>query len=495
MFSTKDLEQIDKQGININEINKQLHYFQKGFPFIQLIKPATKGDGITLLKDDEEKAKFISLFEQYTREHKILKFVPASGAASRMFKDLYAYIENEKTLEELPSVKQVINNIEKFAFYEELKKLLTDAGFEIKNTNPKTLIEFILTNRGLNYGMLPKALILFHKYKDGARTSLEEHLVEGALYAYSNNKVYLHFTVSPEHQIAFEERISKTIDKYQKIYQKNFEISYSIQSPATNTIAVDMENNPFRDKNGQLVFRPGGHGALIHNLNGLDADLIFIKNIDNVVPDSLKKETIDYKKLLAGFLIFLQTKLYKYQQWFDENKINHEQITEIKEFYKLYFHLDITNLSNQQIKVLLFRPLRVCGMVKNEGEPGGGPFWVKDKEGNISLQIVESSQIDINNPQQNEIFKSATHFNPVDLVCSTKNYKGEKYNLLEFIDPETGFISQKSKDGKPLKALELPGLWNGAMAHWNTIFVEVPMITFNPVKTINDLLRPQHLNF
>ena len=492
MFSSNDLEQINKQGININEIYKQLHYFQQGFPFIQLAKPATIGDGISILNEDE--AKLISLYEHYSKEHKILKFVPASGAASRMFKDLYAYVENEKTLEQLPSVKQVLENIEKFAFYEELKKCLSEAGLEIKKVNSKTLIEYILTARGLNYGMLPKALILFHKYNDGERTSLEEHLVEGALYANSENKVYLHFTVSPEHQIAFEERISKTIDKYQKIYQKTFEISYSIQSPSTDTIAVDIENNPFRDKNGRLVFRPGGHGALIHNLNDLDADLIFIKNIDNVVPDYLKEETIRYKKLLAGFLIFLQNKIYIFQQWFDQDTINDEKITETKAFYKKYFHLEISRFSSEQIKAMLFRPLRVCGMVKNEGEPGGGPYWVKDKEGKISLQIVESSQVDTNNPQQIEIFKKATHFNPVDLVCSTKNYKGEKYNLIKFIDHETGFISQKSKDGKPLKALELPGLWNGAMAHWNTIFVEVPIITFNPVKTINDLLRKQHLN-
>ncbi|NSW45277.1 MAG: DUF4301 family protein [Bacteroidales bacterium] len=493
MFRQDDLEQINKQGISINEIEKQLHYFRQGFPFICLAKPATLGDGIFVLNAENE-INFINLYNEYTHQHKILKFVPASGAASRMFKDLYAYIENEKTLGQLPSVQQVIEHIEKFAFYNVLKKLLSEAGFEIKKVDAKKLVEFILTHKGLNYGMLPKALILFHRYSDGDRTSLEEHLVEGALYAYSNKKVYLHFTVSPEHRTAFEARISQTIEKYEKEYQTTFEIAYSIQSPATDTIAVDMENNPFRDKNGKLVFRPGGHGALIHNLNKLDADLIFIKNIDNVVPDRLKDETIRYKKLLAGFLIFLQDKLYTYQQWFDENKITPERIAAIKDFYKTYFHVDINAFTLEQIKAMLFRPLRVCGMVKNEGEPGGGPFWVKDKTGAISLQIVESSQVDFNNAEQTQIFKQATHFNPVDLVCSIKNYKGEKYNLLNFIDHETGFISQKSKDGKPLKALELPGLWNGAMAFWNTIFVEVPMITFNPVKTINDLLRPQHLN-
>lgn len=493
MFNSTDLEQINKQGISINEIEKQLHYFRQGFPFICLTRPATLGDGIFILNAENE-VDFINLYNEYTRKHKILKFVPASGAASRMFKDLYAYIENEKTLDQLPSVKQVIDNIEKFAFYEELKKLLSAAGLEIKNVETKTLVEFILTNKGLNYGSLPKALILFHRYNDGSRTSLEEHLVEGALYAYSDKKAFLHFTVSPEHRAAFEALISQNIEKYQKEYQITFEITYSVQSPATDTIAVDLENNPFRDKNGKLVFRPGGHGALIYNLNDLDADLIFIKNIDNVLPDRLKEETIHYKKLLAGFLVFLQDKIFTYQQWFDENKISTENIEIIKNFYKTYFHIDINAFTLEQIKATLFRPIRVCGMVKNEGEPGGGPFWIKDLTGAISLQIVESSQVDFNNSLQIQIFKQATHFNPVDLVCSIKNYKGEKYNLLDFIDYNTCFISQKSKDGRPLKALELPGLWNGAMAYWNTIFVEVPISTFCPVKTINDLLRKQHLS-
>jgi hypothetical protein len=493
MFNSTDLEQINKQGISINEIEKQLHYFRQGFPFICLTRPATLGDGIFMLNAENE-VDFINLYNEYTSKHKILKFVPASGAASRMFKDLYAYIENEKTLDQLPSVKQVIDNIEKFAFYEELKKLLSAAGLEIKNVETKTLVEFILTNKGLNYGSLPKALILFHRYNDGSRTSLEEHLVESALYAYSDKKAFLHFTVSPEHRAAFEALISQNIEKYQKEYQITFEITYSVQSPATDTIAVDLENNPFRDKNGKLVFRPGGHGALIYNLNDLDADLIFIKNIDNVLPDRLKEETIHYKKLLAGFLVFLQDKIFTYQQWFDENKISTENIEIIKNFYKTYFHIDINAFTLEQIKATLFRPIRVCGMVKNEGEPGGGPFWVKEDNGEISLQIVESSQIDFNDNEQLQIFKKATHFNPVDLVCSIKNYKGEKYNLLDFIDYNTCFISQKSKDGRPLKALELPGLWNGAMAYWNTIFVEVPISTFCPVKTINDLLRKQHLS-
>ncbi len=491
MFSTNDIEQINKQGISVNEIEKQLNFFRNGFPFIKLSKPATIDDGIFLINDHE---KYIRLYEDYSKKHKIIKFVPASGAASRMFKDLFAFIEGEKPLEQLPSVKQVIENIDKFAFYEELKKCLYESRFDIKTVDSKIIIDYILTDKALNYGSLPKALILFHIYHDGARTSLEEHLVEGALYANSGNNVYLHFTVSPEHQTAFEERINNTIQKYEEKYHVTFEINYSIQSPSTDTIAVDIENNPFRDKEGKLVFRPGGHGALIHNLNGLHADLIFIKNIDNVVPDHLKEDTIQYKKLIAGLLIFLQDKLFYYQQLFDNNNITDNSIFEIKEFYKKYFHLNLEAFNASQIKAMIFRPIRVCGMVKNEGEPGGGPFWVSDNNGKLSLQIVESSQVDFNNAEQTFIFNKATHFNPVDLVCSIKNYKGEKYNLLDFIDDETGFISQKSKDGKPLKALELPGLWNGAMAYWNTIFVEVPISTFNPVKTINDLLRKQHLS-
>jgi len=493
MYSKEDLEQFEKQGITVEEVEKQLSYFRKGFLFVKLHSPALVGNGIFTLSE-EEKEKYIELYENYTRNHKILKFVPASGAATRMFKDMYAYLENEKQLDELPSVKQVIDNIDKFAFYDELIKKLTENKFSLATTDNKALVEYILTEKGLNYGKMPKAVILFHKYPDGPRTSLEEHLVEGALYANSNNKVYLHFTVSPEHIKLFENVVNKALDKFTDKYNVSYEIEYSIQSPSTDTIAVDLENNLFRDKNGKLVFRPGGHGALIHNLNSLDADLIFIKNIDNVVHDNYKADTIRYKKILAGFIIFLQNKLYEYQKLFDNKSVNSELIENVKNFYKKYFHVDVTNLTTEQIKSKLFRPLRVCGMVRNEGEPGGGPFWVKEDNGEISLQIVESSQIDFNDNEQLQIFKKATHFNPVDLVCSIKNYKGEKYNLLDFIDYNTCFISQKSKDGRPLKALELPGLWNGAMAYWNTIFVEVPISTFCPVKTINDLLRKQHLS-
>lgn len=494
MFSQNDKEQIYKQGISLLKIEEQLTGFRQGFPFINLHKPAVINDGILKLNSNEEQ-QYIDLFDAYAKSHKLLKFVPASGAATRMFKDLFAYVEENFTLDKYPTVQEVFKNIHRFAFYNLLTEKLKNLGYSINEVDAKQLIKTIIGESGLNYGNLPKALLLFHQYETKARTSLEEHMVEGALYSISKeNKVFLHFTVSPEHKQGFEKVVSENISAYSSIYGIQYEIDYSVQLPSTDTIAVDPDNRPFRDKSGKLVFRPGGHGALIYNLNSLDSDLIFIKNIDNVVPDRLKNKTVKHKKIIAGFLIFLEQNIFKFQRFFDQNEINENVRNELNVFYKKYFHRNIERLPLEEVRKIIFSPIRVCGMVKNEGEPGGGPFWTMDNKGNISLQIVESSQVDIKNEQQASIFKQATHFNPVDLVCSVKNYKGEKYDLTKFIDEKTGFISQKSKDGKPLKALELPGLWNGAMAYWNTIFIEVPIETFNPVKTINDLLRPQHLN-
>jgi len=364
---------------------------------------------------------------------------------------------------------------------------------------------YILTSKGLNYGNLPKALLKFHIYPDGNRAAIEEHLVEAALYTRdSSSMCRVHFTISEEHQKAIKDYVAQVTKGYERVYNVKYVITLSTQKSSTNTIAVDLENCPFRDQEGRLVFRPGGHGALLENLNSIDGDMIFLKNIDNVVPDRLKKPTIDYKKALAGILLKHQEKLFFYQKelnekhpvaldsaflaaaaGFLENTLNTKP--ESNHYYtekeQLYFYL----------KEKYNRPLRVCGMVKNEGEPGGGPFWAKNNDGTVSLQVVESSQIDPNSVQQQNMAKHATHFNPVDLVCAVKNYKGEKFNLTEFTDPATGFISKKSKDGKELKAQELPGLWNGAMSNWNTLFVEVPIETFNPVKTVNDLLREQHL--
>ncbi len=487
MFSEKDLAQINKRGVDISEIYRQIELFRKGVPYVNLAKPATIGDGI-LCFSDEEINNYIKTYDNYSTNHTVIKFVPASGAATRMFKDLYLFLD-EKDLSKFSSVRQVLERIDEFAFADELKALLPD-------NQPYTIIHYLLNKEGLNYGNLPKAFIKFHRYADGSRTALEEHLVEGAMYATcQTNNVLIHFTISPEYIDLFNDLVRRELSNYEKKYGVKYHIGFSIQHPSTDTVAVDEENKPFRNQDGSILFRPAGHGALIHNLNNLNADLVFIKNIDNVVPDRLKSETVKYKKAIAGLLVKIQNKIFEFQKWIDNDCLDDTKVSEIKDFYKQYLHLELTDTSIQGLKYILFRPIRVCGMVKNEGEPGGGPFWIFDKNGNISLQIVESSQINLNDSDQNTKFKASTHFNPVDLVCSLKNYKGEKYNLLNYVDPETSFISVKTKDGKAVKALELPGLWNGAMAYWNTIFVEVPIITFNPVKIINDLLRPQHLNF
>ncbi len=363
----------------------------------------------------------------------------------------------------------------------------------------KDIVANLLTTPGLNYGSLPKGLLKFHKYAEGARTPLEEHLVEGALYACSSTgKVNVHFTVSSEHHELFEKLVNEKMPEYAKKFGVEYNISFSEQKPSTDTIAADSDNKPFRE-DGKLVFRPGGHGALIENLNDLDVDIIFIKNIDNVVPDRLKSDTVTYKNLIAGVLVTLQQKTFEYLKILDSGKYSQEQIEEIIRFVqqKLFCRKsDIKNMEDAELVIYLRnklnRPIRVCGMVKNVGEPGGGPFLAYNQDGTVSLQILESSQIDMKDPKKKEMFDNGTHFNPVDLVCAVRDYKGNKFNLTEYVDKSTGFISSKSKNGRDLKALELPGLWNGAMSDWNTIFVEVPLTTFNPVKTVNDLLRDQH---
>lgn len=429
MFTNSDIEQLKAHGISVEQAESQLNNFRTGFPELNIVRSAIVGNGI-LQPSKEEEEYYIAKWEEYLQgNHKILKFVPASGAASRMFKDLFTYLEDGQ---ETTFIQKFLTNKDKFAF-----------GKSLADKNGQAAVDYLLNN--MNYGKLPKGLLLFHKYEEGNRTPALEHLVEGALYAKNaDNEVNIHFTVSHEHLELFKAHIAENVDYFEKKYGVKYHISFSEQKPSTDTLAADKEGNPFRDKDGKLVFRPGGHGALIENLNEQDADIVFIKNIDNVVPDRLKDDTIRYKKLLAGILV---SEMEKYPN----------------------------------------QPVRVCGMVKNQGEPGGGPFIVKDKDGKLSCQILESSQI-----ADKSLMATATHFNPVDLVCSIKSPRGEHFDLRQFVDPETGFISQKSKDGKELQALELPGLWNGAMAKWHTIFVEVPISTFNPVKNVNDLLREQH---
>ncbi|MFH2140957.1 MAG: DUF4301 family protein [Bacteroidota bacterium] len=508
MFTSADLEQIESKGIVLKTIENQIEYFKSGFPYLKLRKAATIGDGI-LKVDDEKASEYVKLYDELSKKLNILKFVPASGAASRMFKDLYAFLDLYNGKREgyndfmnsngLNTITKFFLNIDKFAFHNDLKKLFendsTDLEFHVKFMNYEKILNSLLESEGLNYGHLPKGLLKFHIYQESERTAIEEHLVEGVLYAKnSNGKVNIHFTISPEHSELVKSLIDSKINEYENKYSVSFDISYSIQKSSTDTIAVNLENELFRNLDNSLLFRPGGHGALIENLNDLDADLVFIKNIDNVVPDYLKSDTIKYKKIIAGVLIEYQRQINFYIDKIKDSPTN-ELIIEIENFLKndLCFILpDKIADKVSYLKEKLDRPLRVCGMVKNEGEPGGGPYWAFNNDGSVSLQIVESSQIDFSVPDQKSIFEKASHFNPVDLVCSLKNSDGEEYDLKKFIDYQTGFISKKSKDGKELKALELPGLWNGAMADWNTIFVEVPISTFNPVKTIIDLLKKEH---
>ena len=444
MFTPSDLAQLQARGISEEKALKQLQSFATGFPELDIVSAASVGNGV-LNPTEEEIDAYVKAWQDYLNEgHTVLKFVPASGAASRMFKDLFEYLE---TGERTKFIDKFLTEKEHFAFASQLAGLDEQAA-----------VSHLL--KDMNYGNLPKGLLLFHSYEDGARTPALEHLVEGAMYAASKGEVNIHFTVSHEHLPLFQAHLAEYQAAYEEKLGVKFHISYSEQKPSTDTLAANPDGTPFRTADGKLLFRPGGHGALIENLNEQEADVIFIKNIDNVVPDRLKGDTVRYKQLLAGVLVTEQKKIFEQLQ-------------------------DPTLTADQKAK--LQRPLRVCGVVKNTGEPGGGPFLVREEDGTISCQILESSQI-----SDPALMQHATHFNPVDLVCATRDAEGKPYYLPDFVDEKTGFISHKSKDGKELLALELPGLWNGAMSRWNTIFVEVPVSTFNPVKTVNDLLRAEH---
>ena len=503
MLTQQDLQQIAQKGITPEQIDIQLEEFKTGFPFLRLEAAASIGHGI-VAPDENEQRKYIDAWNAYKAEgRKIVKFVPASGAASRMFKDMFSFLSADYDVPTTDFEKKYFAEIEKFAFYDALdEKCLQNNGKGIKQLmaegNYKAVVANMLNKEGLNYGQLPKGMLLFHKYPEGARTPMEEHLVEGALYAASNGEANVHFTVSHEHIEFFEQKVAEKKDMFAQKYGIKYNISFSEQKPSTDTVAANPDNTPFRNEDGSLLFRPGGHGALIQNLNDIDADIIFIKNIDNVVPDRLKQPTVDYKQVIAGVLVNLQKLAFKYLNELEKGTPSHEKLREIQHFVEHAFcrRSDIATLSDPELaeylKKKLNRPMRVCGVVKNVGEPGGGPFLTYNHDGTISLQILESSQIDKNNREYMEMFTNGTHFNPVDLVCAVKDYKGQPFDLPKFVDPSTGFISSKSKNGKELKALELPGLWNGAMSDWNTVFVEVPLGTFNPVKTVNDLLREQH---
>ncbi|NKI26198.1 DUF4301 family protein [Arenibacter sp. 6A1] len=507
-FSKDDQLQLKNKGISESKVLDQIATFKEGIPFVKLEKAAVVGNGISKFSPSEEE-NYLHQFELAIGNLSLLKFVPASGAASRMFKAMFnfldAYDPKNETFDAYlertndKDAKRFFEGYENFGFYTLIQDRIKGKA-ATPDEEKHLFVKEMLLSEGLNFGFYPKGLLPFHKYDNHTETPFEEHLKEADAYANVNNTAKLHFTISEQHAEMFKEEFKTAGDRVSANTGTTFSVSYSFQKPSTDTIAVNMDNSPFRNPDGSLLFRPAGHGALIENLNDQDADIIFIKNIDNVVVPRFLKEVEKSKKILAGFLMELQSKAFKYAETLDKGQLTEDTLSKIKSFLEKelnvrfpenYKELDLS-AQTQLLKEKINKPIRVCGMVKNEGEPGGGPFWVKDQENQISLQIIESAQVDANNPQQLDIMKNATHFNPVDLVCGVRNYKGEKYNLLDFVDSKQGFITQKTQEGKELQAMELPGLWNGAMAFWNTIFVEVPLITFNPVKTVNDLLKPAH---
>ena len=498
MLTQQDLKQIAQRGISEEQIETQLKQFETGFPFLKLEAAAAVGHGI-IAPSEAERSQYVDAWQRYKAEgRRVVKFVPASGAASRMFKNMFAFVDADYDVPTTDFEKKYFREIEKFAFYDALDAVcLKNEGKGIKalmsKGNYKAVAANMLRPEGLNYGQLPKGMLLFHKYDEGARTPMEEHLVEGALYAASNGEAHVHFTVSHEHIDFFKQKVAEKADGFAKKYGIKYDITFSEQKPSTDTVAANPDNTPFREADGRLLFRPGGHGALIENLNEIEADVIFIKNIDNVVPDRLKPETVEWKQVIAGVLVTLQKKAFEYLRQLDAGASD-EQLREMAAFVEKCLCVDPkgNKVDADYLRRKLNRPMRVCGVVKNVGEPGGGPFLTYNQDGTVSLQILESSQIDTNNSEYMKMFTQGTHFNPVDLVCAVRDYKGQPFDLPAFVDKTTGFISSKSKGGKELKALELPGLWNGAMSDWSTVFVEVPLGTFNPVKTVNDLLREQH---
>jgi nicotinamide riboside kinase len=511
-FTSLDFLQIYEHGIPLENVKTQFDIFNKGIQKCVLVNPATINDGILKLSDADFEQK-VNFFDTNKSKLKLKKFVPASGAATRMFKFLTtflnefdfgnetinAYINRKKDTE----LSLFIVGMDKFSFFEEvdrkLKEIYPDFNSLDRDYKNYYFIKTLLSPEYFDFANKPKGILPFHKYPTHVAAPVEEHLYECGFYAASNNQSNLHLTVSENHQEQFEEIIEKVKEKIESKSNTNIEVSYSYQKKETDTIAVDVRNKPFRNEKGMLVFRPGGHGALIENLNAIDADIVFIKNIDNVIQNNIQQISF-YKKALAGVLMELQHQIFGYLNELDTEEMTSEKISQILVFLKRELNIELNDdfhkfkLKNQisKLKETLNKPLRVCGMVKNEGEPGGGPFWVRGTDGMLTLQIVETSQVDLNSKQQLNILASATHFNPVDLVCGLKNYQGEKIDLRHFIDQNSGFIVHKNHAGIDLKAYELPGLWNGAMAKWLTVFVEVPLFTFNPVKTVNDLLKQAH---
>ena len=516
IFNKEDIAQIEARGKTVGEVLSEIETFKRGIPFVKLSRHAELGDGIVEI-DRSELDRLAKVFDEAAATGRMMKFTPASGAASRMFNLLSSFYNREgdfsreeiihrasKGEEEFEEFLEFLESLESFAFYDDLQALMAGNGLDLKGLIAKgsyrEVLEYILTDKGLNYENLPKGLISFHRYERESRTPFEEHLLEAASYTKDSGGICrVHFTLSEEHREQVESHINRLREKHQG-EGISFEVAYSTQNSRTDTIAVDMDDIPFRDEEGRLLFRPAGHGALLENLGKLKGDIIFVKNIDNVVPDRLKGDTVLYKKVLAAYLTELQDEIFSILSALDEDGTSEDLISIALRFMRERLFINIPQAMEckgpgerlEFILSRLSRPVRICGMVKNEGEPGGGPFWVRGRDGTDSLQIVEKAQVDIDSDEQRAILESATHFNPVDLVCGVLNYRGEPFKLMDFRDPDAGFISIKSSGGRQLKALELPGLWNGTMADWTTIFVEVPISTFNPVKTVVDLLRKEH---
>jgi hypothetical protein len=505
MFSEENLIFLKEKKINLEVLLQHRNYLMEENFYVNLLKPATINDGILKLSNLEI-THYKEIFKNKKDEFKITKFVPASGAASRMFQFLLTFL-NEYNFEN-ESINAYINRkkdnlllsfiigIEKFPFYDTINNMLKNEKIENEDQYLYNFITILLSEKHLDFSNKPKGIIPFHKINNNFSTPIEKHLEETMLYAFSNNKANIHFTISKEHEPEFK-KITLDYLKNNKL-ENNINFSFSYQDSQTDTIAWSKKHIPLQNNKNQLITRPAGHGALLHNLNNLDADLVFIKNIDNVLHHT-SQEMIDYKKVLAGILFEIQTEIFNFLNQL-ENNFSQKHQNEIKSFIENRLNENIDEdfqFFTEENKIIylqktLNKPIRVCGMVKNEGEPGGGPYWIIDNKGKKSLQIIEANQINLNSEKQKKISENATHFNPVDLVCSLKNYQNKPFNLFEFVDNSAGFMVKKSKNSIPFLAYELPGLWNGSMAKWHTIFVEVPITTFNPVKTVVDLLKPAH---
>ncbi len=478
-FNENDIKQITEHGLTLDAVKQQLTYFERGFPYADIVAPATTENYNISKLSDTSIERYSKIYDEFCKNHTVTKFVPASGAATRMFRDLFEFLN---TGEKNKTTEMVLGHLTEFAFYDDLKRLLPE------NPTDSDIISHIITDAGLNYGNMPKGLLAFHKYEHDIRTAVAEHLSEGAQYATSaDGIVNIHFTVSPEHIDGFNILLSRDVPKYEQKFGVKYNISLSTQKSSTDTIAVNPDNTPFRTDDGKLLFRPAGHGALIENLNEIDSDIIFIKNIDNVCPETNRADTIKYKRALAGLLIDFKMTNDAFIREIDlgGTPLTYRYIT-----HDLGINLP-ADATLDDMRAILNRPIRVCGVVKNNGAPGGGPFIVRDKNGSKLLQIIESAQIA---PEKRDIMNKSTYFNPVDLVCYVRDFDGNKFDLTKFVDPDTGFISEKSSNGRPLRAMERPGLWNGAMANWITLFVEVPITTFTPAKVVTDLISDGHKN-